>query len=386
MYTLLTSRNWSDRMVRIAILGALAWWLINSSGFVAAQLLPSSLEWPNTDFATATVDMDEIMSGGPPKDGIPAIDNPQFVTQRDADEWLDEREPVIVVAVDGKARAYPIQILMFHEIVNDEVNGKPLSVTFCPLCNASIVFERNLNGTLLDFGTTGRLRKSDLIMYDRQSESWWQQFTGTAIVGKHAGVVLDRYPANIVAYRDYKSAYPAGDVLSRETGHRRPYGRNPYRGYDSISDQPFLFSDPVDPRLPPMEYVLNISIGDVHRLYPFSGFHDTPLINDEINAEPVVVLSRDGTYSALDGESIAGSRLIPSASAFSRKLDEQILNFSLVNGRIVDDQTGSSWGLLGFATDGPLTGRSLNSVPSGIHFAFAWLAFNPDSQIYGQNP
>ncbi len=386
MLPILTSRNWSYRIVRIAILAAIGWWLINSTGLVSAQLLPSSLEWPNTDFDTAIVDMDEIMSGGPPKDGIPALDNPKFIPQDEANSWLDDQEPVIVVAVGKKARAYPIQILMFHEIVNDTLNGKPLSITFCPLCNASIVFDRNLNGTVLDFGTTGRLRKSDLVMYDRQTESWWQQFTGTGIIGQYAGVVLKRHPANIVAYGDFKSAYPDGAVLSQDTGHRRPYGRNPYRGYDSIDDQPFLFRDPVDPRLPPMEYVLNISIGDTHRLYPFSGFESNPVINDEINGEPVVVLSRDGTYSALDGEAIARSRLMASATAFSRRLDDRVLSFLFIDGRIVDDETGSSWNILGQAVDGPLAGKSLNSTPSGVHFAFAWLAFNPDSQIYGQNP
>ena len=326
------------------------------------------------------------MSGGPPKDGIPALDDPKFVSSGQANDWLDEQEAVIVVVVGEKARAYPIQILMFHEIVNDTLNHKPLSITFCPLCNASIVFDRNLDGTVLDFGTTGRLRKSDLVMYDRQSESWWQQFTGTGIIGQYAGVVLKRYPASIVAYRDFKTAYPDGEVLSQDTGHRRPYGRNPYRGYDSIDDQPFLFRDPVDPRLPPMEYVLNISIGDTHRLYPFSGFESTPVINDEINGEPVVVLSRDGTYSALDAESIAGSRVMASATAFSRRLDEQVLNFLFVEGQIIDDKTGSSWNILGQAIDGPLTGRTLESTPIGVHFAFAWLAFNPDSQIYGRDP
>ena len=384
MLSLFTSRRWSYRLIRIAVIATVAWWLVNSSGFVSAQL-PSSLEWPHTDFDTAIVDMDEIMSGGPPKDGIPAIDNPKFVSQAEADDWLDDQEPVIVVSVGEQSRAYPIQILMFHEIVNDALNAKPLSITFCPLCNASIVFERNLDGTVLDFGTTGCLRKSDLVMYDRQTESWWQQFTGTGIIGHYAGVVLKRYPASIVAYREYKSAYPNGDVLSQDTGHRYPYGHNPYRGYDSIDDQPFLFRDPVDPRLPPMEYVLNISIGDTHRLYPFTGLESSPVINDEVNGEPVVVLSRDGTYSALDGDSIAGSRVMASATAFSRRIDDQVLNFLFVDGRIIDDETGSSWNLLGQATDGPFAGRSLNSTPSGVHFAFAWLAFNPNSEIYGQN-
>ena len=298
-------------------------------------------EWPITDLDNTLVDLSEIMSGGPPKDGIPAVDSPKFISTAKAGEWLDEKEPVIVIDVGGHARAYPIQILMFHEIVNDTIAGRPLTVTFCPLCNASIVFERRVGDGVFDFGTTGRLRKSDLVMYDRQTETWWQQFTGTGIVGHHAGTVLKRYPTSIVAFSDFRNSYADGEVLSRETGHTRPYGQNPYRGYDSITDQPFLFTDPVDAKLPPMEYVLNISIGDKHRLYPFSALAHEPVINDDVEGLSVVVLSRAGTYSALDDGDIVGSRLIPSATAFTRRVGDQTLTFSFTDGEIVDDQTGS---------------------------------------------
>ena len=148
-------------------------------------------EWPRTDFTQHTVLFEEIESGGPPKDGIPAIDRPRFVSQKEAARWLDAREPVIVFEHRGEARAYPLQILMFHEIVNDTVGSTPVAVTFCPLCNASIVFDRRLDGAVLDFGTTGKLRKSDLVMYDRQTESWWQQFTGKGIVDRETRSAWD---------------------------------------------------------------------------------------------------------------------------------------------------------------------------------------------------
>jgi len=241
--------------------------------------LENSPEWPKTDFTRISVSPESIFSGGPPKDGIPAVDEPSYVSMAIADDWLAATEPVIALEVNGAARAYPIQILMWHEIANDELGGVPVSVTFCPLCNAAIVFDRRVGDKVLDFGTTGRLRKSDMVMYDRQTESWWQQFTGTGIIGELMDVTLTRVPATIVAWSTFKEIYPEGDVLSKDTGHSRQYGANPYQGYDSL-DQPFLFTDPVDPRLPAMEYVLNVSIGDKHKLYPLSRLADKAVVNE----------------------------------------------------------------------------------------------------------
>ncbi len=339
-------------------------------------------EWPRTDFSTSLVDLEEVHSGGPPRDGIPPIDEPDFVTGEEADEWLDPREPVIVVSAGDETRAYPLQILTWHEIVNDEVGGIPLSVTFCPLCNASIVFDRRAGDRLLDFGTTGKLRKSDLVMWDRQTESWWQQFTGRAIVGDLAGTVLTRHPASIVAYEDFRRAYPGAPVLSRNTGHHRPYGSNPYRGYDSIEDRPFLFFDPVDERLPPMERVLNVTVGDHHKLYPFSALSRVSVVNDEVADTPVVVFSREGTLSVLDESIVADSRHVLSATAYARRAGKRELSFEALEGRIMDRETGSTWNLFGVATAGPLAGSRLTTIESGVHFAFAWLAFNPDSEIW----
>lgn len=383
MRRLLNTRIPFPRLLGIVALGAVGWWLLSSSGLVQAQF--SSSEWPKTDFDNTLVDLDEIMSGGPPKDGIPAIDKPQFISPEEASEWLDPKEPVIAVSMAGQARAYPLQILMYHEIVNDAMGDVPYSVTFCPLCNACLVYERRVEGRVLDFGTTGKLRKSDLVMYDRQTESWWQQLSGQAIIGELAGVKLQLLPANIVAFEDFKSAYPAGEVLSRETGFFRPYGNNPYRGYDSISDQPFLFRDPVDPRLPPMERVLNITVGDTHKLYPFSVFENEPVINDEVGGLPVIVFSRDGTLSVLDDASIKSSRTVPSATAYERTLEGRQLTFEAREGAIVDKETGSQWNLFGTAVAGPLDGQQLKPAQTGLHFAFAWLAFNPDSEIYASS-
>ena len=378
---LVTSRAWPARIVRVAVLVALGWWGL---GIVRSFDGNASVDkaWSKTDFSSATVDLNEIISGGPPKDGIPAIDKPRFSSIKEADDWLDAREPVIVVTVGDHARAYPLQILIYHEIVNDRFRGQPIAVTFCPLCNASIVFDRRIEGRILDFGTTGRLRKSDLIMYDRQTESWWQQFTGTGIVGRYVGVVLKQVPAQIVAYNDFRAANPTGEVLSRRTGFQRPYGSNPYRGYDRVGDRPFLYSDPLDPRLPAMERVLGVTHNGKNRIYPFSTLKQQGVINDEFAGLPLVVIYRQDTLSVLDAASIHKSRLIHAANAYDRRVEERTLDFRLKDGIVRDSQTGTRWNSLGQGIRGPLAGRRLKPLEGGVHFAFAWLAFRPNSEIY----
>jgi len=255
------------KLLRILVLGTalvllVTYWLLVKSSVLADSTIRKNIEWPITDFDNRIVDLNEIQSGGPPKDGIPAIDDPKFLSLSEAGRWLDSKEPVISLEINNEVKAYPLQIMIFHEIVNDNVGGIPVAITFCPLCNASIVFDRRVDNKILDFGTTGKLRMSDLVMYDRQTESWWQQFTGTGIVGDYAGSRLKQIPASIVAFEDFHAAYPLAKVLSNKTGYIRPYGRNPYRGYDRIGDIPFLFSATVDDRLPAMERVLFVRNGD----------------------------------------------------------------------------------------------------------------------------
>ncbi|MDP8911049.1 MAG: DUF3179 domain-containing protein, partial [Actinomycetota bacterium] len=210
-----------------------------------SRLRVSTAGW-KTDFRRASVDLAEFTGGGPPKDGIPPIDEPGYESIEAARGWLSEPSPVIALVVDGRARAYPLAILIWHEIVNDTLGDEPVVVTFCPLCNTALVFERTLDGTVYDFGTTGNLRFSDLVMYDRQTESWWQQATGEAVVGELTGKRLTFLPAQIVSLADFAAAHPDGDVLSRETGHSRDYGRNPYPGYDEAGERPFLYDGVID--------------------------------------------------------------------------------------------------------------------------------------------
>ena len=340
----------------------------------------STLNW-STDFGKHSVPYDEIFSGGPGKDGIPAIDNPTFVSVGEADEWLADVEPVQIVAIGGEAKAYPLQILMWHEIVNDEVGDKPVSITFCPLCNTAITFDRELpGGTILDFGATGNLRHSDLVMYDRQTESWWQQITGEAIVGELTGTKLEVIASPLTSFSEFKKAHPEGSVLSRETGYSRPYGTNPYTRYDT--SRPFLFAGPEDGRLNPTERVATVSAGDESVAFPFSVLEDNPVVSYTLNNADIVVFYQKGTASALDSSRIADGRDVGSTGVFLAAANGRQLTFRRDGGGFVDNETGSTWNILGKAIDGELKGTSLEPVAHANHFWFAWAVFNPDTILY----
>lgn len=209
---------------------------------LAAAADPASwqAEWPHTDFSRSAVDFAEILSGGPPKDGIPAIDAPRMIAAA-AETRLDDREPVITVELGGSLpRAYPLRYLMWHEIANDVIDGRPVSVTYCPLCNAAMVFDPHVGGELRTFGVSGKLRHSDMVMYDRQTESWWQQALGEGIVGTHTGDRLVQLPSWTESWAEYRARNPGGLVMD-EPDWPRAYGRNPYVGYD-LAARPFLYS------------------------------------------------------------------------------------------------------------------------------------------------
>ena len=336
-----------------------------------------------TDFSKHSVPYNEIFSGGPPKDGIPSIDFPEFISVAEATSWLADNEPVIFVQVGEDARAYPVQILIWHEIVNDTVGDLPLTITFCPLCNTAIVFEREVDGLVLDFGTTGRLRNSNLVMYDRQTESWWQQGTGEAIVGELLGTQLILYPTSIIAWSDFATAFPNGQVLSRETGYNRSYGRNPYFGYDDINNSPFLFRGETPGQLAAMERVLALELNNETVAYPYSTLSEVGVVRDQVGGEEVVVLWAEGTASALDKASIADGRDVGSANAFSPILNGEQLTFSLQeNGLFQDENTSSLWNILGQAVSGPLEGKTLTPLTAVNHFWFDWVAFKPETRIY----
>jgi hypothetical protein len=345
-----------------------------AAGAAATQL--------RTDTSKALVPLDEIIPGGPPPDGIPAIDRPTFVAPATAAKWLKAKEPVLAVAIGGDARAYPLQILMWHEIVNDTVGGRPVVVTYCPLCNSGIVFERTVDGTVLDFGTSGKLYRSDLVMYDRQGHSLWAQMEGRAIVGARAGTRLTMVPANTLAFETWRAAHPSGRVLSRETGHRRAYGVNPYEAYDEPAVGPFLFRDRLDPRRPPKERVVGVRLGDAARAYPWSVLERIKVVHDTLAGEPLVVFYQSGTLSALDATEIAQSRDVGATAVFSRRLGDRLLTFEPAGPAFRDRETGTTWNLLGLATAGSRRGEHLRAIPHVDAFWFAWAVFHPATSLH----
>jgi hypothetical protein len=344
----------------------------------------SAGQW-RTDVSKKSIDLAELRKGGPPKDGIPAIDRPRFDTIREASSWLSPREPVLVVEQAGETRAYPLQILIWHELVNDRIGEAPILVSFCPLCNSAIVFDRRINGTVYDFGVSGMLRNSDMIMYDRQTDSLWQQITGEAIVGTLTGEKLKTIGSQTVPFETFARHFPGGKVLSRDTGHQRPYGQNPYAGYEFggrllapvNSRRPF--------RLPPLERIVVIPSDGGSKAYPFSMLRRRGAVRDQIRGRRFVIFFEEGMASVLDRERIANSREVGAVGVFFPELDGKLLSFQRKDGKIVDKQTGSVWNVLGTALDGPLAGKRLAPVEHGVYFAFAWLVFNPRTEIIGDS-
>ncbi len=344
---------------------------------------PKALDQFNTDLSNTTIDLSTIRSGGPPKDGIPSIDNPSFVFIDEADDWIDPKEPVIVMTHNGAAKAYPLQILTHHEIVNDEIGGMPVAVTFCPLCYSSIAFHRVLDGDPVEFGVSGLLRHSDLVMYDRKTETLWQQLTGKGIVGDRAGEELEVIPSQLVSFKQFKENHPDGTVLSRNTGYRRPYGQNPYAGYDDVNQSPFMYDGPTDDRLPPKEKVVAVKMDDAHKAYPHSVTKEQRAVNDEIDGRAVVVFHAPGAVSALDAKQIANSKEDGTTGVFARTVNGKTLDFTYADGdRFKDTNTGSTWTVTGRAVDGPMEGTQLDRIPHGDYFAFSWFAFRPDAALY----
>jgi hypothetical protein len=335
-----------------------------------------------------SVPLDEIVSGGPPPDGIPPIDEPVYESVEDAATWLTASSPVMVIDIDDDVRVYPLAILTWHEIVNDVVGGVPVVVTYCPLCNSALVFERTLRApdgdVVLDFGTSGRLYRSNLVMYDRQTRNLWTQFEGEGIVGEeHLGDRLTRLPAWLFGFDQLRDLHPDARVLSRDTGFNRDYGRNPYVGYDADDNRPFLFRGEVDARFAPMTRMVGITSGDDALAVVDALLREARTVTITIDGRELVVLWGPGQASALDTADIDAGRDVGQTAVYDTTLDGATVELepSGTDGLFTDRVSGSRFDLRGRATDGPLEGRQLRAVPHDDTFWFVWVAFRPDTVV-----
>ncbi|MBI2612313.1 DUF3179 domain-containing protein [Candidatus Kaiserbacteria bacterium] len=241
-----------------------------------------------------SVPLDEILGGGPAKDGIPPIDDPQFVSIAEASSFLKDSEPGIALERKGVARFYPFQILVWHEIVNDTVGGQRVLVTYCPLCFTGIVFDPLVNGERVEFGTSGKLWNSNLVMYDRKTDSLWSQVLGEAIVGEQTGARLAVIPSDIMRYENFKNLYPKGEVLSRKTGATRPYGTDPYGDYYTTPGT-FFPLNKTDNRLGDKEFVLGIVVNGKAKAYAEAAVKRAGEIEDRFEGKTIVARFDSGS-------------------------------------------------------------------------------------------
>jgi len=237
------------------------------------------------------VDPKKIQSGGPPKDGIPPIDNPKFISVSEADKLIQDNELVLAIIYKGVKRVYPLQILVWHEIVNDDIAGDPILITYCPLCGSGIAYERKINGNEVEFGTSGKLYNSNLVMYDRLSDSYWTQIDGQAIVGEFTGMKLTPVSIDTVVWRDWKLQHSDSEVLSQDTGFSRAYGNDPYGNY--YEDSFLLFPvDNEDNRIHAKTVIFGIEINGIYKAYKEEDLINLKEINDLVNGV-VIKLTRD---------------------------------------------------------------------------------------------
>lgn len=335
----------------------------NQESFESNQV--NSSEVKTTDDGTRyTVHPSELIQGCPGMDCIPSIDNPDFESREEADEWMRSEDLVIGLEVENESKAYPLRILNKHEIVNDRVAGEPVVVTYCPLCRSGVTYSREVNGEILEFGVSGKLRNANLIMYDRGTETYWSQIGGNAIIGPRTPQELQLKFSSITEWKDWKKGHPDTEVLSRKTGIYpvSSYDSNPYSGYAQREGVGFDVQE-VDGRLRSKELVHGISIENGSKAYPETAIENERVIQDSVNGEPIIIFKRPD-----DG----------SVTAYSRKINGETLEFTLQEDALVD-QNGDRWSFNGEKIGEEEELR--NIVPRGFYW-FAWSKFHPETKVY----
>ncbi|MFT6334122.1 MAG: hypothetical protein ACJATI_000854 [Halioglobus sp.] len=343
-----------------------------------------------TDTTKHIIELSEI-SVAVPRQTFPTIDYPNFIGKAEGLESFFEHEPVISVSIGGESKAYPLNMLTMHKISNDSLGGIPILPTFCPLCNASVVYDRRLTHGgqeyVLEFEVSGMLRNSDMVMADKQTQTWWQQLMGVGLVGDLNGAELEVIPSMVLSVKDYFERYPNGLILSPNTGTaaEERYGTNPYTNYDSLGNTPwvrYFDQSKLDTRLPAMERVIDLEGENSYKIYPFSIIAKKGVINDRYDKKNIVIFYKEGTVSVLDKSDISKSKSIGSATMFSSEIDGKILTFRKEDEGFIDYETGSIWDITGRCINGKMKGKELFPERYSNHFAFAWLTFYPESEIY----
>jgi hypothetical protein len=311
------------------------------------------------------IPLDKIKGGGPPKDGIPSIDNPIFTDIQNSN-FMSDSDVVIGLEINGESKAYPLFILVWHEIVNDKVGGTPVSVTYCPLCYTNQVFERIIDGQEVEFGTSGKLYNSNLLMYDRLTESYWSQALGMAVKGELSGYQLNIIPFDVITWGDWKTLHSDTLVMTTDTGHIRSYATDPYGRY--YTEPRIMFPvDYSDDRMFPKEIILGFNQDDVYKAYKQNDIESNVVLNDSIGEIPVMLVSLFSQNSR----------------AFERTIDDQILDFVYVDNKITDTLTNSKWNYDGLSISGKYEGKQLERIPIEPGFWFAWVAFHPETLVFG---
>jgi len=309
---------------------------------------------------------DDLVQGCPGMDCIPSIDNPKFNAAEES-TWLADSDLILGVEINGEAKAYPFRILNVHEIVNDRLVGEPIAATYCPLCRSGFVYSRQVGNRTLEFGVSGRLLNANLVMYDRQTDTFWSQIEGKAIVGPLVPQELRLTTSTVTEWEKWKQSHPNTKVLSRDTGiyPKSSYGDSPYEGFESSSRVGFGV-DNVDDRLQSKTIVYGITIGNASKAYSEDVVSKVDVVNDVVNGEPVLVVE-DQEEGGID--------------IFSRQLNNTTLRFRLEGGEIVD-QDGNRWSFDGVAQEGALRGERLARLPTHGVYWFAWSQFHPGTTVY----
>ncbi len=352
-----------------------------------SQPVASALDDPNDDsFPDPLIDPRDVISGGPPPDGIPPIDDPEFTSVPAADQYLAPDDPIVYVDIGGDVKGYPVQILIWHEIVNDTVGGVPVSVTYCPLCNSAVAYDRRVAGEETTFGTSGRLYNSALVMYDRATESLWTHYDGRAVIGARTGAQLEPIPAPLLGWEDFKDQFPEAQILDRErTGHSRQYGANPYSGYDDVDATPFLFRGDPDERAALMQRVVGVAVGETSAAWSLDQLQvgQASATMGVVGDQEIVILWKSGQSTALESVEIDGGRDVGSVGVFVPIVEGRQLTFRSTDDGFEDVETGSRWSITGKAVAGQLEGAQLEAIPHLDTFWFAWSSYRPGTELVG---